>query len=169
MAGGPIAPRSVYLGGQNGKLFQYFYAGAGGNAAPNEEGDVSVMASLNADAVLQLRYHMPPQIPTGTLKLRVIALANATSGAAKLTVSDGIATPATSPSSSGNPSTITLTSETQTTVTWAASENDRYKEAKVTLTSTPAANDVLVVAITFQTSGWTLAQISTWKFDLIWE
>jgi hypothetical protein len=103
------------------------------------------------------------------LKLRAIALANATSGVAKFTVSDGVATPAASPGSSGNPSGVTLTSETQTTVTWAASENDRYKEAKIPLTAAPAANDVVVVVVNFQTSGWTLAQISLWKFDLIWE
>ncbi len=168
MSGGPIFPNSLYLGGASGNLFSSFYIGAGGNAAPTEEG-VGVIASLASNAVAQLRFHIPPAVPTGTLKLRIVALANATSGAAKITVSDGVATPATSPSASGNPSAATLTAETQTTITWAASENDRYKEAKVTLSASPAGNDVLVVAVTFNTSGWTLAQTGTFIFTLIWE
>lgn len=127
------------------------------------------MASLSADATVSLRFHVPPVLPSGTLKLRILALANATSGAAKLTVSDGVATPASAPASSGNPSAVTLTSESQTTITWTTSENDRYKEAKVTLTAAPVANDVLVVAVKFQTTSWTLAVISTYIISLIWE
>ena len=168
MAGGPIGPSSVYLGGGGGRLFPNFHAGAGGNAAPKDEG-VGVVASLAADSTAELRFHIPPAVPTGTLKLRMIALANATSGAAKVTVKDGVATPAGSPGASGNPSAATLTSEAQSTVTWAASENDRYKETKVTLTAAPAANDILVVGITFQTTSWTLAQVSTWLFTILWE
>src|SRR2546430_608163 len=162
MAGGPIYPSSAYPADSSGRLFPTFYSGTGGNASPVDEG-LGVKASLDADATWELRFPMPPTLPTGTLKLRLLALANATSGAAKLTVKDGVATPATSPAASGNPSAVTLTSETQTTVTWAASENDRYKEAKVTLAAAPVGNDMLVVALLFQTSGWTLAAASCWN------
>lgn len=127
------------------------------------------MASLSADATWELRFLMPVTIPNGTMKLRLLALANATSGAAKLTVSDGIAVPASSPSSSGNPSAITLTAASQTTVTWSTSENDRYKEAKVTLSASPSGSEVLVVAIKFETTGWTLAAVSTWIPMVLWE
>lgn len=168
MAGGAIFPSSSYISDTAGRLFPNFYAGAGGNASSHDLG-FGVKASLDADATLELRFPVPPSIPSGTLKLRILALANATSGAAKLTVSDGAATPATSPASSGNPSAATLTAETQTTITWTTSENDRYKEAKVTLTTSPAANDMLVVAVKFQTTGWTLAQVATFLFSLIWE
>lgn len=168
MAGGPLYPSSSYISDTAGRLFPSIHAGAGGNVASHDEG-FGVMASLSADATLELRFPIPPTVPSGTLKLRMLALANATSGAAKVTVKDAAATPAGSPSSSGNPSAVSLTSETQTTVTWAASENDRYKEAKVTLTASPAANDQLVVAILFSTTGWTLAQVSTWMFSIIWE
>jgi hypothetical protein len=116
-----------------------------------------------------LRFPIPPTLPTGTLKLRILALANSTANAAKLTVSDGAATPAASPAAGGNPSAITLTAESQTTFTWAASENDRYKEQKVTLTTAPAGSDQLVVAVKFQTSGWTLAVVGTFLFAIIWE
>lgn len=162
MAGGPIAPSSVYLGGAAGNLFPNFYAGAGGNAAPHDEG-IGVVASLAADSTAELRFPMPPTIPTGTLKLRLLALANATSGSAKLTVSDA------NVAAGASPSAAALTSEAQTTVTWAAAGNDKYTEAKVTLSATPAGNDMLVVAIKFQTTGWTLAQVSTWLATIIWE
>lgn len=168
MAGGPIYPSSAFINDTAGLVFPNFHSGAGGNASPVDEG-YGVAASLSADKVLELRFPMPPTLPTGTLKLRILALANATSGVAKLTVSDGVATPAASPAASGNPSAATLTGETQTTITWAASENDRYKEAKVTLTAAPSGNDQLVVAITFNTTGWTLAQVGTFMFSVIWE
>jgi hypothetical protein len=82
---------------------------------------------------------------------------------AKITVSDG-----TCPAGS-SPSAITLTAETQTSLTWAGGDNDKYKEAKITLTATPAGNDMLVVALTFNTTNWTLAQVSTWLASIIWE
>jgi hypothetical protein len=152
----------------DGRIFPNYHSGAGGNASPRDEG-YGVIASLNADVTLELRFHMPPTIPTGTMKMRILALANATSGAAKVTVKDQVATPAASPSASGNPSAVSLTSETQSTVTWTTSENDRYKETKVPLSTSAAGNDVMVVAILFSTSGWTLAQVSTWIFSIIWE
>jgi hypothetical protein len=68
-----------------------------------------------------------------------------------------------------SPSAASLTSETQTTVSWGAGDADKYKEAKITLTASPAANDMLVVGITFNTTSWTLAAASTWIPTLIWE
>jgi hypothetical protein len=162
MAGGPIYPSSAYPNDSSGRLFPTFYGGAGGNAAPHDEG-LGVKASLDADATWELRFPMPPTIPSGTLKLRLLALANATSGVAKVTVKDK------NVAAGASPSAAALTSETQVTVTWAAGNNDQYLETKVALTSSPAGNDVLVVALTFNTTGWTLAQVSCWLASIIWE
>jgi hypothetical protein len=162
MAGGPIYPTSAYPADSAGRLFPNFYSGGGGNAAPVEEG-LGVMASLSADATWELRFPMPPSIPTGTLKLRLLALANATSGAAKVTVKDGRCPAGSSPSAAA------LTSETQTTVTWSTGNNDEYLESKIALTTTPQANDMLIVALTFNVTGWTLAASSTWLASVIWE
>lgn len=85
MAGGAIYPSSDDLG-SSGDLFPNVYQGGGGNAAPNERG-YGVSASLASDRTLGLRFPMPPTIPSGTLKLRALFLANATSGAIKYTVS----------------------------------------------------------------------------------
>ncbi len=162
MAGGPIYPTSAYPADSAGRLFASFYAGSGGNAAPHDEG-LGVKASLDADATWELRFPMPPSIPTGTLKLRLLALANATSGFAKVTVKDG-----TCPAGS-IPSSVTLTSESQISPAWLSGSADKYIESKVALSATPSGNDMLVVALTFNTSGWTLAAASTWLASIIWE
>lgn len=162
MAGGPIYPSSAYPADSQGRLFPNFYSGSGGNAAPHDEG-LGVKASLDADATWELRFPVPPAFPSGTLKLRLLALANATSGAAKVTVKDGRCPAGSSPSAAA------LASEPQTTLTWAAGNNDQYLEAKVPLSVVPQANDVLVVALTFNTSGWTLAAVLTVLASVIWE
>jgi hypothetical protein len=160
MAGGAITPSSVYLGGASGLLFPNFYVGGGGNASPTDEG-IGVIASLGSNATAQLRFPMPPSIPTGTLKLRNLMLANATTGTVKYTVQDiNVAVGA-------DPSSATLTSETQSSATISAA--DTYTEIKTVLTSTPSGNDMLVVAVTFDSSGWTLAQTLTNIFTIIWE
>jgi hypothetical protein len=160
MAGGPLSPSSVYLGGASGNLFPYFFTGSGANAASTEEG-IGVIASLGADAVAQLRFPMPPTIPSGTLKLMVRMLTSAASGTAKFTVSDNSCGSGTSPSG------LTLTAETQSSVTFTVAS--QYLDVKVTLTTTPAANDSLVVAITFNHTSWTLAQILSCAVWVLWE
>lgn len=162
MAGGPISPSSAYPADTAGRLFPNFYAGGGGNAAPHDEG-LGVKASLDADATWELRFPMPPTIPTGMLKLRGLHLANATSGTAKYTVNDA------NVAAGASPSAAALTSETQSSVTWAAGSNDKYQEIKTTLTATPAGNDTLVVAVTYNTTGWTLAAVLTSVFTILWE
>lgn len=160
MAGGPIAPISA-VPITAGNVFPYVYVGGGANSK-HEEG-LGVAASIAADSTWRLRFPVPPTVPTGTMKLRLLALANATSGAAKVTVQDA------NVAAGASPSGATLTSETQATITWGAGDNDKYKEAKVTLTPTPAGNDIMVVDLVFNTTSWTLAQISCWMATLIFE
>lgn len=162
MSGGPIASYPPYTSDTVGNAFPNFYTGGGGNAAPTDYG-LGIAASLSADVAWQLRFPMPPTIPTGTLKLRVLSLANASTGAAKFTVSDATV------AAGASPSAATLTAETQSTVTWGAGDADKYKETKVPLTATPAGNDTLVVALTFNHTGFTLAAVSTHIVDIIWE
>lgn len=152
-----------YTSDTTGNLGFGYYTGGGGNASPTDFG-LSVAASLGADVTAQLRFIIPPVIPTGTMKLRTLSLANASTGAAKFTVQDGKV------AAGASPSAVTLTSETQSTITWAAGSADKYQEIKTTLTTTVVGNDILVVAITFNTTGWTLAQIMTMLPPvLIWE
>lgn len=132
----------------------------GGANSKDEEG-LGVAASIAADSTWRLRFHIPPTVPSGTAKLRLLALANATSGSAKVTVNDAVVAVGSSPSAAS------LTAESQATLTWTTV--DVYLESKVTLTPTMVGNSVLVVDLVFNTTGWTLAQVSTWIPTLIWE
>jgi hypothetical protein len=166
MAGGPLLPSSIYVGGASGNLSVNFYIPATNtNTAGAIEG-ISVIASLAADAPAVLQFNIPPTgaIPTGTLKLRVLAWANATSGVAKLDIADG----ATSPASNIGVTTLTTEAGSPTiSQTWATA--DIMVENKVTLTTAPTAGQILTVLATFRTSSWTLAQTSVWQMSLIWE
>ena len=161
MSGGPILPSSVYLGGASGNLFPNFYIPATNtNAAGALEG-VGVVASLGTDAAAVLQFNLPESIPTGTLKCRCLAMANATSGVAKLTLSDGQTAAASSIGAT------TLTGDTQVSQTWATA--DILVENKVTLATSPTANYILTVLATFNHTSWTLAAVSTWQFSIVWE
>jgi hypothetical protein len=158
---GPILPSSIYLGGASGNLFPNFYIPATNtNTAGALEG-IGVVASLGANAPAVMQFNMPEVMPVGTIKLRCLAMANATAGVAKLTVSDK------NVAAGASLGTSTLNSETQLSQTWVTA--DILVENKITLTSAPAANDVLTVLATFNNTGWTLAAASTWQFSIVWE
>jgi hypothetical protein len=143
-------------------VFPNIHVGAGANSK-HEEG-LGVEASLGADSIWRLRFLMPPTLPSGTGKLRLLALANATSGAAKVNPKWA------SVAVEEDPSSATLQAETVQTLTWGAGDNDQYKELKVTLDAdTLVAGEVVVMDLTFETSSWTLAQVSTWIASIWWE
>ncbi len=158
---GTILPSSVYLGGATGLLFPNFYIPATNTNGAGALDGIGVVGSLGSDANAVLQFNMPEVIPSGTLKLRLLAMANATSGVAKLTVKDK------NVAAGASLGTSTLNSETQTSQTWATA--DILVENKVTLTSTPTANDILTVVLNFNTSGWTLTAQSTWQATIVWE
>lgn len=163
MAGGPILPSSIYLGGASGNLSPTFYVPVTNtNNAGAIEG-VGVIASLGSfsDAPAVLQFNLPEVIPSGVLKCRVLAWANATTGVAKLTLSDG------QTAAGSNIGTATLTADIQISQTWATA--DIIVENKVILATSPTANSILTVLATFNASGWTLAQTSVWQFSLVWE
>jgi hypothetical protein len=143
-------------------VFPSVHVGAGANSKHDE--GLGVEASLGADAIWRLRFEMPPSLPTGTGKLRLLLLANATSGAAKINPKWA------SVAVEEDPSGATLNAETVQTVTWAAGDNDQYKELKVNLDAdTLVASEVVVLDLTCETSGWTLAQVLTMRPSVIWE
>jgi hypothetical protein len=161
MAGGPLFPNSAYPA-TSGRVFPNFHIGAG-SISKQDEG-LGVEASVGADATWRLRFLMPPSLPTGTCKLRLLALANATSGSAKVNPKWA------SVAAEEDPSSFTLNAETASTLTWAASDNDQYKELKITLDAdTVVASEMIVMDLVFETTSWTLAQVSTWIASIIWE
>lgn len=161
MAGGPIFPHSVVPATAD-KVFPNVHVGAGANSKHDE--GLGVMASVDADSTWRLRFQMPPSLPTGTGKLRLLALANATSGAAKVNPKWA------SVAAEEDPSSATLNAETTQTITWGAGDNDQYKELKVTLDAdTLVASEEVVMDLVFETTSWTLAVVSTWIASVIWE
>ena len=115
------------------------------------------MASVDADATWELRFKMPPTLPTGTGKLSLIPLADAVTGNAKVNPKWA------SVAIGEDPSSATLNAEGTTTITWSTNDDDEYQEAKVTLDAdTLVANEMVVMDLVFETASWTLAVISTW-------
>jgi len=163
MAGGPIFPSSPPVPVTADRVFPSVHVGAGANS--KHDSGLGFQASLGADSIWRLRFQMPPTLPTGTGKLRILALANATSGSAKLNVKW------VHVAAGSDPSSATLVAEGVDTLTWAAAENDKYKENKTTLdASTLTASGVVVMDLVGETSGWTLAQILTLaQVCIIWE
>ena len=167
MAGGPLLPSSIYLGGASGNLSPQFYtSGAGTTTANSTIEGIGVVASLGADASAVMQFNIPGTgvIPSGTLKLRVLAWANATSGVAKLDIIDGRTPPA---SNIANATFTTEAGSPTISQTWATA--DIIVENKVTLTQTPSAGDIYTVVATFRTASWSLTAQSVWQFSLIWE
>src|SRR3972149_10836650 len=115
MAGGPVFPRSAYPV-TAGRVFPNIHVGAGANSK-HEEG-FGVEASVGADSIWRLRFQMPPTLPSGTAKLKLRALANAISGAAKVNPKWA------SVAVEEDPSSATLNAEGTGTITWAAGDND---------------------------------------------
>ena len=162
MAGGPIVPSSAFPV-TAGNVFPNFHTGAGANSKHDE--GLGVAASIAADSIWRLRFPLPiGTLPTGTCKLRLWAQANATSGSAKVNAKWA------SVAAGEDPSSAALNAEGTSTLTWAAGNADDYLELKVTLDAdTPVAGERIVMDLTFETASWTLAQVSTWTSEVIWE
>lgn len=160
MAGGPIFPHSAFP--TNSDAFQNFHVGAGANSKQDE--GLGVAASISADTTWRVRFQLPPTLPTGTGKILLRALANATSGNAKVNVKWA------SVANGEDPSSATLNAESVSTITWASGEADKYKDTKLTLDAdTLVAGEEVVMDIVFETASWTLAAVSTWIVSVIWE
>lgn len=164
MAGGPIFPNSMFPVSED--VFPNIHVGAGANSKHDD--GLGVTASLGSDAVWRLRFTMPPTLPTGTAKLRLLCLADATSGIAKINPKWA------SVSVGEDPSSAVLSAEGTTadstagaagagdTIEWGAGDDDQYLEAKWDLNAdTVVAGEIVVMDLTFETSGWTLAQTLT--------
>lgn len=161
MAGGPIFPHSA-VPVTSGRVFPNIHVGAAANSKHDE--GLGVEASVGADSIWRLRFQMPPtSLPSGTCQLRLVALANATSGVAKVNPKWA------SVAMEEDPSGATLNAEGTSTLTWSTGDNDQYKELTVTLDAdTPVAGEIIVMDLTFETTSWTLAQVSTWSACVRW-
>jgi len=163
MAGGPLLPSSIYVGGASGNLTLTFYVPTTNtNNAGAIEG-IGVVASLGANSNAVLQFNLPESIPTGTLKLRLLFWANASTGNAIYTVADA-------GTAAGNNIGVTTLTTDASAVSVTRSAVDIAQEVKVTLTGAgQTANNIYTVLLTFVTASWTLAQSSVWQASLVWE
>jgi hypothetical protein len=174
MAGGPLLPSSVYLGGASGNLSPQFYigttaSGSGAAAGYSAMEGIAAIASLTTAAAAQavLQFNLPEVIPTGTLKLRTLAMAAAASGAATWAVHDAVTAAGVAIGASS------FTTETTQTITWSGSAGttvDNLIENKQNLTPVAVANGILTCVIVYApAANFTLAQQSVWQFSVVWE
>lgn len=161
MAGGPLFPYSAHPV-TAGRVFPNTHIAAAANS--KHERGMGVEASVGADSIWRLRFECPGTLPSGTGKIRLRALAAATTGNAKVNVKWR------SVAMEEDPAGSAPTAEGVSTLTWAAGDSDVYKELKVTLDAdTLVGGEIVVVDLTFETALWTLAVVSTWTAAIIWE
>ena len=160
MAGGPVYPFSIGYP-SSGRVYPGYHVGS---TNARQWYGRRCEASLGADAILELNFQMPQVLPSGTSKLRCLMQADATAG-------DGVINPAWASLAVGEDyDTISLTGEGNDTTTWASGDDEELLESIITLDAdTIVVDEIVVMQITFVSASWTLAQISTWNFSIIWE
>lgn len=160
--GGPIFPHSAAP--TTDEAFPNVHVGGGANSKQDVGMGVDAGATLAADAIWQLRFQMPATLPTGTMKLRLKGIANASSGVM-----------AVNPKWAGvgeaeDPSGAALSAEGDTSITFVAA--DDYITTYITLDafSTIAGKDELVMDLTFvDTAATTITAVTTWIASIVWE
>ena len=163
MAFGPIKPFSS-VPVSPGTAFPNIHIGDGPNS--KHEHGLGVSGFLLQNAIWRLRFDVPSPVPSGTATLRLLALAKEGNANAKVNVKWA------SVSAGQDPSSATLVAEGTQTLNWVAGggDIDKYKELKTILdANTINSQDVIVMDLTFESSGWTLATKSTWIPSLWWE
>ena len=162
MAGGPIYPFSIGYP-SSGRVYPGYHLGS---ANSRQFYGHRCEASLGADSILELIFEIPQVLPSGDAKLRVLMIADAVAG-------DGVINPGWASLAVGEDyDTIAMNAEGADTTTWAAGDDEELLESIIVLDADAVVADELVVMqITFVSAGavWTLAQISTWNFSIIWE
>lgn len=155
---GPVHPISA-VPDTSGEVYPNVHA----DSSKYREG-LGVAASPGSDRTWHLEFETPPVLPSGTCKLVLAVVADAATGAAKVnpkwvSVADAESAFA-----------ATRIAEGTTTFTWGTGDNHKDKRVKITLDAdTVVAGETIVMDLVFETSGWTLAAVSTWKAAIIWE
>ena len=155
MAGTQLFPISA-IPVTAGMVFPSIHVGGGANSKHDEGHGVADATTLTSDAIWRMRYKVPATLPTGTLTHMMDSLANATTGDLKYNVKW------VSVAAEESPSGATPLAEGTDTVTWAAGDADVYKHTeRIMDADTVVAGETLVVDLTFENTGTTLAVVST--------
>lgn len=173
-----LQPCSIYANDLSGRCFPNNHVAtiATLNAAAVIKG-LGVKASLDADTVWALAFQMPMQLPSGTLKFLLNIFSNASSGAARINPKWCAVSAGSNPFNASlvaegvTPDALAGAAGSGDTVTFGSSDNDQLIQAKWILNATtaPTPSQLLNMALTFETSGWTLVHVLTVQPFLIWE
>jgi hypothetical protein len=124
---------------------------------------IQVIASLDANADVELFFEMPPALPTGTGKLRLVGRTTG-SGVVKISL-DWV-----SVAIGENPSSMTLLSEGTSTLTVVGGDSDELLEVKIPLDADVlVAGEFVAMRLRFLTALWTLNQPLTVMPSILWE
>lgn len=178
MATAILQPCSIYANDLTGRVFPNNHIGSVAtlNASAVAKG-LGVRASLDQNTAWALAWQLPPSLPTGTLKLLLNCFANTSSGAARINpnwcaVSVGANPFNTTQSAEGvTPDSVAGAAGSGDTVTWGTGDEDQLIQVKWALdaATAPTAGQFVNMALTFETSSWTLASVLTMQPFLIWE
>lgn len=148
----------------SGMVYPSIYVGDGATFVHQEVLGVVDATTLTTDAIWRLAFWMPPTLPSGTCKLQVMALADATTG--NLIINPKWASVAAEEDSSS----ATLNAEGDTTISWGANDDDEYKFAEITLDAdTPVGDEIICMDLTIVNTGTTLAVHSGLIVSIIFE
>lgn len=140
------------------KVFPSRHVGDGSNY-PIEEGFCGVMAALDADSAVFLRFmRLPNTLPGGSPYISLFALADDVALGVTLQLFWAAV------AAEEDPSSATLNDEGEQTLTWSPGDDDVYKslEWQLDVTTVPAAGDIVVAKLLFKSTS-DLAVVSTWK------
>ena len=136
-------------------LFSMFYSDAGSGWSKSL--GMGVAGALASNAVWRMGFLLPAVLPTGTLALRLWARANATVGEARVNAKWAMC------GSGANPSVTVLNTETTRALTWGAGDAGKFKLVTVVLDAVaPLPGQMLLLDLSFEATGWSLAVPSAW-------
>ena len=162
MSGGPLYPSSPPVFVTSGKVGAGVHVGAASTGVRSTRG-IQVIGSLDANADVELTFDMPPVLPTGTGKLRLVGRTAGT-GVVKIDV-DWV-----SVAIGENPSSMALLSEGTSTLTVAGGDSDEFLQIKVPLDADIlVAAEIVAMRLRFLAALWTLNQPFTVMPSIIWE
>ena len=163
MASGALYPFSpVFV--TSGKVGPGVHVGTASTGVRRMRG-IQVIASLDADADVELFFDMPPALPSGTGKLILVGRTTGTGNAIIL-----VSWASVSVAIGEDPSAATLLSEGNQTLTVIGGDSDKFLRLKTTLDAdTLTADEIVAMRLRFVASGWTLNQPFTVAPSMRWE
>ena len=163
MSGGPLYPSSITFVTSN-KVGPGVHVGNAATGLRRTRG-IQVIASLDADADVEMTFEMPSSLPSGTPKLRLLGRRVTIGTSGVITIKVDWASVAVGE----DPSLMAYLSESPIGITFPSSASEPFVEQKVSLIAdTVTANEIICMRLRFL-AGSTVAAVTTWEPSHVWE